>query len=247
MAKTIKIEPLISQTDVVDRLQTSVFYLLHGAYVHRHVVCMQQLTLHPCPPPPTKKFQIQVPHKIIILSNDYIYKKKRIRVYFKFWIVNTYKSIQRWWTYKWNMLYMWFYKQLFNFIENFNLFFTSFNWATEQHIACSLRYSSSLYHLSHYTLGQKHFSSSILHSVTEYQWISPTKVEHTPLFSARQQDRVYILEIPSFTITTLSIWHRTFPTMIMYFFLFSQESKIWAVYCVYNVHKFHTRLTLITT
>lgn len=77
MAKTIKIEPLISQTDVVDRLQTSVFYLLHGAYVHRHVVCMQQLTLHPCPPPPTKKFQIQVPHKIII-SNDYryIYKKK---------------------------------------------------------------------------------------------------------------------------------------------------------------------------
>lgn len=160
MAKTIKIEPLISQTDVVDRLQTSVFYLLHGAYVHRHVVCMQQLTLHPCPPPPTKKFQIQVPHKIIILSNDYIYKKKRIRVYFKFWIV-TYKSIQRWWTYKWNMLYMWFYKQLFNFIENFNLFFTSFNWATEQHIACSLRYSSSLYHLSHYTLGQKHFSSSI--------------------------------------------------------------------------------------
>lgn len=87
-------------------------------------------------------------------------KKKRIRVYFKFWIV-TYKSIQRWWTYKWNMLYMWFYKQLFNFIENFNLFFTSFNWATEQHIACSLRYSSSLYHLSHYTLGQKHFSSSI--------------------------------------------------------------------------------------
>lgn len=87
-------------------------------------------------------------------------KKKRIRVYFKFWIV-TYKSIQRWWTYKWNMLYMWFYKQLFNFIENFNLFFTSFNWATEQHIACSLRYSSSLYHLSHYTLGQKHFSSFI--------------------------------------------------------------------------------------
>lgn len=86
-----------------------------------------------------------------------------------------------------------------------------------------------------------------LHSVTEYQWISPTKVEHTPLFSARQQDRVYILEIPSFTITTLSIWHRTFPTMIMYFFLFSQESRIWAVYCVYDVHKFHTRLTLITT
>lgn len=59
-----------------------------------------------------------------------------------------------------NMLYMWF-KQLFNFIENLNLFFTSFNWVTEQHIACSLRYSSSLYHLSHYTLGQKHFNSSI--------------------------------------------------------------------------------------
>lgn len=84
MAKTIKIEPLISQTDVVDRLQTSVFYLLHGAYVHRHVVCMQQLTLHPCPPPPTKKFQIQVPYKIIILSYDYIYIKKRIIVNFKF-------------------------------------------------------------------------------------------------------------------------------------------------------------------
>lgn len=33
----------------------------------------------------------------------------------------------------------------------------------------------------------------------------------------------------------------------MYFFLFSQESRIWAVYCVYDVHKFHTRLTLITT
>lgn len=170
---------------------------MHGAYVHRHVVCMQQLTLHPCPPPPTKKFQIQVPHKIIILSNDYIYKKKRIRVYFKFWIV-TYKSIQRWWTYKWNMLYMWFYKQLFNFIENFNLFFTSFNWATEQHIACSLRYSSSLYHLSHYTLGQKHFSSSIpfIQSLNINE-SAPQKL-NTPLCSQLDNKTGYIYSWNSF-------------------------------------------------
>lgn len=87
-----------------------------------------------------------------------IYKKKKIRVYFKFWIMLLIKSFKD--DGLINMLYMWF-KQLFNFIENLNLFFTSFNWVTEQHIACSLRYSSSLYHLSHYTLGQKHFSSSI--------------------------------------------------------------------------------------
>lgn len=86
----------------------------------------------------------------------YIYKKES-----KF--ISNFELLLIKWTYtgKWNMLHMWFYKQLFNFIENFNLFFTSFNWATEQHIACSLRYSSSLYHLSHYTLGQKHFNSSI--------------------------------------------------------------------------------------
>lgn len=56
---------------------------------------------------------------------------------------------------------MWFYKQLT--LQKISIYFSPALTGQQNNTlpARLLRYSSSLYHLSHYTLGQKHFNSSI--------------------------------------------------------------------------------------